>query len=138
MFFKYQSNLFVVVQWVIMEWCMNWDSLLIAKLMSSLVREKYCNAPMTRLYSVESTVEASSSNFKGNEVESGFVTSLALSIIFFAKRSHMYLWCVKNNPWVVGITSMTRKKCDGLISLIENFCPSWVMIFATNFDSFPV
>lgn len=66
--------------------------------MSSLVREIYCNVPMTRRYSVESTVEASSSNFKGNEVESGVVTSLALSIIFFAKRSQMHLCYVKNNP----------------------------------------
>ncbi|KAA8549388.1 hypothetical protein F0562_001072 [Nyssa sinensis] len=80
-----ESSRLVAVQWVWVGRCINWESLFTEKLISGRVKDKYCKAPITLRYSVESTDDEPSASFRETDVERGVVTSLAPSILVLAK-----------------------------------------------------
>ena len=69
----------------------NCESLLTAKLISSRSKDKYCNAPITLRYSVESMDGEPSANCRETDVERGVVKFLAQSILVLARISWIYL-----------------------------------------------
>ena len=78
--------------------------------MSGLVRQRYCNAPITLLFFVLSAGAEPSVKTSGVLVDIGVRMSLAISMEVLESKSRMYLCCERKRPLAVGITSMPRKK----------------------------
>ena len=100
----------VVVQWFVVDLCINYESLLTAKEISGRVKEMYWRLPMILWNSDLSTAAVPSTSWRDWVVERGVETSFSLLILMWSKSSRTYLCCERNNHVRVGITSIPKKK----------------------------
>ena len=70
--------------------CMNYESLLIANVVSGLVRQRYCKAPIIFLYSSIIVAVVPSDSLNETEVDSGVEDSLTPDIFVLSRISVIY------------------------------------------------
>lgn len=70
-------------------------------------------------------------------VDSRLITSFALYMLVFVNKSLIYLCCDKKRHFVVGITSMPKKKCSWPMLFRENQMPRCSIIDETK-ELFPI
>jgi len=88
---RYRRTLFTALQCSVVGWCINCDSLLTAKEMSGLVRDKYCRLPTAMRYCVGSSIAGPELSERVVCGHIGVEIDLALDICIRWSKSVMYL-----------------------------------------------
>ena len=89
---RYRRRRLTAYQWMLVGRCINWESLLTVKVMSGLVRDKYCKASTVLLYKVASGRGSPSKAERLVEEAIGELRGFASSIFVLPKRSKIYLF----------------------------------------------